>query len=634
MFKRRWTAGLLLSAALLLTNGAGATPPLAQSRPEFTEEFHQSYALSGEGTVSLSNINGDVRVNAWDRNEVKVDAVKSARTREDLQEVTINVEAGGHSVNVETRYPENRWSDREVERRGNSTKVQYTLSVPRSARLEQISLVNGTLNIEGVAGPVRASVVNGLVQARGLTGPVNISVVNAPLEASLDRLNDSSTVNLSAVNGPLTVTLPSDSSATVRASTVHGPITNDFNLPVREGEYVGRNLEGRLGPGGARVRLSNVNGAIRIKRANDNRPLSPATNLLSETRAREDFDGDRDDAREAQRDALRDARERERESARERREMERDVEEAAREIERETARAAKDIDKEMSKIDREMSKIDKEMSRIDKERIKEDAKRSVAGRDTSARQTERESKTLAVSGAPRVRVETFDGSVFVRAWDKQEVMYTATKRATDEREIRGIKLLTQGEGGGEVTLRAEFDKSAAPVYEERGGRVVSFVSNASVDYDVYVPRNSALYVSTGDGRVRVEGVSGEVEIQTGDGNIDVTGARGRLRAQTGDGGIRVHDFEGEADARTGDGRITLDGNFRSLSARTGDGGISLTLPEGVNATVETNSESVFNDGIAVAETPGESRVRRWRVGGGGQLFTLRTGDGQIVLRRR
>jgi hypothetical protein len=114
----------------------------------------------------------------------------------------------------------------------------------------------------------------------------------------------------------------------------------------------------------------------------------------------------------------------------------------------------------------------------------------------------------------------------------------------------------------------------------------------------------------------------------------VTGARGRLRAETGDGRIRVENFDGDAETRTGDGRITLDGNFRSLSARTGDGAISLTLPEGVNATVETNAESVFNDGVAVAESDAETRVRRWRVGSGGQVLSLRTGEGQIILRRR
>jgi DUF4097 and DUF4098 domain-containing protein YvlB len=250
----------------------------------------------------------------------------------------------------------------------------------------------------------------------------------------------------------------------------------------------------------------------------------------------------------------------------------------------------------------------------------------------AARHTERESNTFTVAGVPRVRVETFDGAVNVHVWDKPEVMYTAVKRAADEREMQGIKLRAQA-AGAEVTIRADFDKSHAQVYSASGGNV-TYSSQASAEFDLYVPRNSSLFVSTGDGRLRVDGVSGDLELRTGDGSIDVTGAKGRLRAETGDGRIRVENFEGDAETRTGDGRITLDGRFSKLAARTGDGTISLSVPADSNATLETDAESVSNDGVAVAVDGADKRVRRWRIGGGGELYTLRTGGGQVILRRR
>ena len=46
-----------------------------------TEEFHQTYAITPDGRVELENINGSVHVSTWDRNEVKVDAVKYADTK-------------------------------------------------------------------------------------------------------------------------------------------------------------------------------------------------------------------------------------------------------------------------------------------------------------------------------------------------------------------------------------------------------------------------------------------------------------------------------------------------------------------------------------------------------------------------
>src|SRR5262245_2580567 len=49
---------------------------------ELTEEFHQTYQLSPTGRVSIANINGDVHINVWNQNSVKVDAVKRAYSQE------------------------------------------------------------------------------------------------------------------------------------------------------------------------------------------------------------------------------------------------------------------------------------------------------------------------------------------------------------------------------------------------------------------------------------------------------------------------------------------------------------------------------------------------------------------------
>src|SRR5688500_11349102 len=238
MLKKRLIPGLLVLAALALA--APASLKAQQSRPELTEEFHQTYPLAAGGRVSLQNINGSVKVVAWDRDEVKVDAVKRAHTPERLREAQIKVDASAGRVRIETEYPDSnlRWSNRDGERHENPASVEYTLTVPRAAAIDEISLVNGGLTLEGLAGPVEASSVNGRVTATGLSGTVQLSVVNGRLEATLDSLGDAGRVQLSAVNGPLVVTLPSDANALLQADTVHGRVTNDFNLPVREGEYV------------------------------------------------------------------------------------------------------------------------------------------------------------------------------------------------------------------------------------------------------------------------------------------------------------------------------------------------------------------------------------------------------------
>ena len=233
---------------------------------ELTEEFHQTYPLSPSGRVSVANINGDVHINVWDQNSVKVDAVKRAYSQQRLGEATIEVTNTADSVQIKTKYPENRnYGGRN--REDSAASVEYTLTVPRRASLDGAELVNGSLDVEGIQGDVHASLVNGTVKAAGLGGEVKVSTVNGGIGVDLAALDGSKGITLNSVNGPIVLVVPSGASADVKASTLHGTITNDFGLTVEDGQYVGHNLSGQIGSGGIRVRLNNVNGSIAIKRS-------------------------------------------------------------------------------------------------------------------------------------------------------------------------------------------------------------------------------------------------------------------------------------------------------------------------------------------------------------------------------
>jgi hypothetical protein len=270
-----WTGAILgaLAAFLALALQAHAS----DWQDSESEEFHQTYPLSANGQVELQNINGSVEIKAWDRNEVKVDAIKHAWSKQRLQEATIKVDSRSDSLSIRTEYPDHDhtfWNDGKHDK---SASVEYALTVPRNARLADINLVNGNLDIEGVNGEVRVSCVNGRLTARKLGGQAELSTVNGKLEASLDRL--ASPLRVSSVNAAVLLTLPSDTKADIEASTVSGSISNDFGIPVAHHRWVGHELNGELGGGGPRVHVSNVNGRIEIRHANDNRPLSPSRNL-------------------------------------------------------------------------------------------------------------------------------------------------------------------------------------------------------------------------------------------------------------------------------------------------------------------------------------------------------------------
>jgi DUF4097 and DUF4098 domain-containing protein YvlB len=261
-------AALGVAALLSAAVGAGAAQDAGRGggdEAQLTSELRVTKPLAAGGRVSLKNINGSVRVAVWDRPEVRVDAVKKARTQKRLDEADIQVTAADNAVSIRTVYPD---AELRFERGGrdNPASVEYSLTVPRDARVDSIELINGSLEVEGPAGEIKASSVNGRLVARGLSGPARLSTINGPLEVSFDRLA-SGTVSLGSVNGPLTVTLPPDADATLRATTIHGTITNDLGLTAAHSPHTGSSLGGVLGGGAARLRLDNVNGSIHVRRA-------------------------------------------------------------------------------------------------------------------------------------------------------------------------------------------------------------------------------------------------------------------------------------------------------------------------------------------------------------------------------
>jgi DUF4097 and DUF4098 domain-containing protein YvlB len=266
---------------------AGLLVAQGQTSPgRLTEEFHHTYPLAAGGRIELENINGAVHITGWDQNQVKVDAVKYANSRERLAEAEIEVDATGDTVSIRTKYRDHNHtvnSDGE----NNPASVEYTLMVPRNVRLDEIQLINGSLDIHQVAGEVRASCINGRLSAQGLQGRVKLETVNGRLEPQFDRLG-TSPIELSSVNGSVELTLPSDAKAELEASTVSGGINNDFGLHVINHHWVGHELRAELGGGGTRIRLSNVNGRIEIHHANDGHTLSPGKDLSRSDRDEDD----------------------------------------------------------------------------------------------------------------------------------------------------------------------------------------------------------------------------------------------------------------------------------------------------------------------------------------------------------
>src|SRR5260370_8583251 len=90
-------------SCVLLLSVIWAIPSFAISK-----EFNQSYPLQPGGTLELQNVNGGVEVKGWDRNEIEVPAVKTAKNKEsNLDRLSIEADVRPAAIPIPTRYPQN-----------------------------------------------------------------------------------------------------------------------------------------------------------------------------------------------------------------------------------------------------------------------------------------------------------------------------------------------------------------------------------------------------------------------------------------------------------------------------------------------------------------------------------------------
>ncbi len=226
---------------------------------------------------------------------------------------------------------------------------------------------------------------------------------------------------------------------------------------------------------------------------------------------------------------------------------------------------------------------------------------------------EKKSNSFAVKGTPKVKIEASNCVVSVRGWDKSEVQYSATKIGRN-RSQTPMDVQTN-QSGADVNIKIINNNETPRIFGVN-----------TIRLEVFVPRKSNLKIIT-DGEIRLEGVSGEIDLEGTDGAINVRDSEGNMRLTAADGRIRVLGFSGEIYAQTADGDLNLEGNFQKLTARTEDGSIILTLPEDAGANLTVNQE-IFNEGLYLTK----EKENIWRIGKGGADFQIQTTDGKIFLR--
>ncbi len=248
----------------------------------------------------------------------------------------------------------------------------------------------------------------------------------------------------------------------------------------------------------------------------------------------------------------------------------------------------------------------------------------------------------SVKGKPELHVKTDDGAVRIEAGAAGTI--DARVETEGWRIAPGEVTVTESQTGDRVDIEVKAPK------DQHG------TGHRSIEVLLRVPKESDLDVSTGDGSIKAEPVSGRLNLSTGDGSINADGLQGEIRLHSGDGSIRASGLAGRLNADTGDGSMTIRGRFDVLDLKTGDGSIDATaetgskvespwsfhsgdgsvtlrIPNGLGAELDaqTGDGSIHLGNPAMVKGSIREHAVRGTLGPGGPPLKIYTGDGSIRL---
>ena len=183
---------LLISTTLVLSTSARAGE---EPKVEKKKTYSKSYSVSAGDKVSFDNRFGELKINTWDKNEVKVDVVMTgkANTDERAQEIlnSIRIEDGktGSAVFFKTHIENQnkKYSKEEKEKyRNEGFSIDYTVFMPSRNPLNAknefgktiIPDYGGEIEVESKFGSLTAGNLSNVKRVRVEFGESNIGSIN------------------------------------------------------------------------------------------------------------------------------------------------------------------------------------------------------------------------------------------------------------------------------------------------------------------------------------------------------------------------------------------------------------------------------------------------------------------------
>ena len=263
----------------------------------------------------------------------------------------------------------------------------------------------------------------------------------------------------------------------------------------------------------------------------------------------------------------------------------------------------------------------------------------------------RDEKRFSVTGAPDLRLTTFDGAIDIRSGEGRDVVVEIEKRGPSKETVERLQVESKQDGNRiDVEVKKPSEETffgighhMSPtakliVTMPREGNVVARSGDGSIQIENVRGR---LELRTGDGSIRAREIGGQVSLFTGDGSVVLDGITGELELSTGDGSVSVSGKPSALQLKTGDGSITFRADSGTVmkddwSVSTGDGGVTMYLPSDFGAELDAHTgDGTIRSDLNVSsggENDEERRTLRGRLGSGGKVLKIRTSDGSIRLK--
>ncbi len=264
-----------------------------------------------------------------------------------------------------------------------------------------------------------------------------------------------------------------------------------------------------------------------------------------------------------------------------RRQAERERERADRERDRETRREerrARHQSRHEFQFDSRGMKFKVDGLEVDPDEIARSVSAAFVGMDGDDDESHDQTveKTFAVDGMPRLRVQNVSGETAIRVGAPGQVRVVARKRVKGGSADRAKRLLEN------VEVRIEQkgnDIFVEPhLYEQERSWLDLFRGKRfRVDFEITVPRETAINAQTVSGELDLHGTRGPARMESVSGDVNIEDVQGPMRIKSVSGDVQCTDYVGSVDGSSVSGDVDIRGRVHACELHTVSGDISIDL---------------------------------------------------------